>query len=168
MRVYHKYFLFTWRIHTPVRVHFKDICQRRIFTTVWVNLKIFVVRSSTNMWLCVFVCYVSFRFVCYVSFRFVCYVSLRFVCYVKKNVCLIRPSSYCLIHFGVSSGAARRRKKTFSTVRIRMGKLAWVSALQFWAQHNYDKTRNNGMSVNFAIWYFKQYTDGALWASTTE
>ena len=41
MRVYHKYFLCTWRIHTPVRVHFKDICQRRIFTTVWVNLKIF-------------------------------------------------------------------------------------------------------------------------------
>ena len=153
MRVYHKYFLCPWRIHTPVRVHFKDICQRRIFTTVWVNLKIFVVRSSTNMWLCVFVrSFVTFRL-------------LRFV---KKNVCLIRPSSYCLIHFGVSSGAARRRKKTFSTVRIRMGKLAWVSALQFWAQHNYDKTRNNGMSVNFAIWYFKQYTDGALWASTTE
>ena len=91
-------------------------------------------------------------------------VSFRLLRFVKKNVCLIRPSSYCLIHFGVSSGAARRRKKTFSTVRIRMGKLAWVSALQFWAQHNYDKTRNNGMSVNFAIWYFKQYTDGALWA----
>ena len=26
-----------------------------------------------------------------------------------------------------------------------------VSTLQLWAQHNYDKTRNNGMSVNFAI-----------------
>ena len=100
--------------------------------------------------------------VCFVLFvLFVCLFRQKF--YLSK-----RPSSYCLIHFGVSSGAARRRMKTFSTVRIRMSKLAWVSTLQLWAQHNHDKTRNKGLSVNFEIWYFKQYTDGTLWPNTTE
>ena len=48
---------------------------------------VFVVRSSTNMLLCPFVCFVSFRFVCFVSFHF-----------VKKNVCLNDQAYNCLIH----------------------------------------------------------------------
>ena len=152
----------TWQNHFAQQIQIQPQACLRLF------LLEFTMVGKSRRWLNIKLTTLIFRQHAASIYGFVC--SFRFVTFrfVKKKCLSKRPSSYCLIHFEVSSGAARRRKKTFSTVRIRMGKLAWVSALQFWAQHNYDKTRNNGMSVNFAIWYFKQYTDGALWASTTE
>ena len=48
------------------------------------------------MWLCVSV-----------TLRYVTFVTLRLLRYVKKNFLSKRPSSFCLIHFGGISGAAR-------------------------------------------------------------
>ena len=39
--------------------------------------------------------------------RYVTFVTLRLLRYVKKNFLSKRPSSFCLIHFGGNSGAAR-------------------------------------------------------------
>ena len=59
--------------------------SRGILSNLWgsfqILIHIFVVRSSTNMWLCVFVRW-------FVSFRF-----------VKKNFCLNDQAYNCLIHF---------------------------------------------------------------------
>ena len=51
----------------------------------------------------------------YVSLRSFVSACVRFCFHLSK-----RPSSYCLIHFGGSSGAARRRKKTFDGKRPLM------------------------------------------------